>query len=429
MSVSYPLDSVVGDHHHGRGGGLKAVCSAHPLVLDETIRHGAEGDQVVLIEATCNQVNQDGGYTGKTPEQLYAEVRGLAGSYELDPSSLVLGGDHLGPNPWRALPATSAMAKAEELVRAFTAAGYTKIHLDASMKCGDDDPDRPLSPETVAERTAALAGAAEDAAQAAGADLLPRYVIGTEVPVPGGGQTDAEGIHVTSTSDLAETIALAEGAFKDRGISAAWERVRCVVAQPGVEFSDNELHEYDRAAAKALPGFIMDYPQLVFEAHSTDYQSPRSLHALVEDHFAVLKVGPGLTFAYREGIYALSMIEDELFGDNASQVRGVLEQAMLEDPRHWRSYYDSDPTQAAVARKYSRSDRSRYYWPVPSVTQAVDLMVRNLRGAGIPEELLSQYLPCQYTRVRIGELVGDPVDLLRDKVREVLDVYHAAVAR
>ena len=422
----YLLDRLVRDHHEGRHSGVASVCSAHPLVLDEAVRHGAEREGDVLIEATCNQVNQDGGYTGLTPSQFRSQVLATADRHGLTRSRLTLGGDHLGPNPWRHLPTARAMGKADELVRSFVAAGYSKIHLDASMKCGDDDADRPLPVHEIAARTARLAAVAEQVARDTEPEILPRYVIGTEVPVPGGGQSDAEGIHVTSTDDLAETISLAEAAFRSLGLGDAWSRVRCVVAQPGVEFSDTELYEFDPSAAAALPSFIEGHESLVFEAHSTDYQSAQSLRALVEDHFAVLKVGPGLTFAYREGVFALSTIEDQLLRTRSSDVRGVLENAMVADPTYWQGYYPSEPAAAALARQFSRSDRSRYYWPVARVVEAVDSMVNNLRRVSVPEELLSQYLPVQYARVRAHELTNDPIDLLRDKIREVLDLYAGA---
>ncbi len=54
------------------------------------------------------------------------------------PAGLILGGDHLGPNPWTRLPADQAMEKAAAMVAAYAAAGFTKIHLDASMACADD---------------------------------------------------------------------------------------------------------------------------------------------------------------------------------------------------------------------------------------------------------------------------------------------------
>ncbi len=417
------LDDLIAQQQAGRAIGMTSICSAHPLVLDETIRYGAQGSHVVLIEATCNQVNQDGGYTGMRPADFRSHVMLRAERHGLDQDRLLLGGDHLGPNPWRNEPVDAAMGKAKTLVTEFVSAGYTKIHLDASMKCGDDDEGAPLSPEVIADRTARLAAAAEAAAP--DRDAI-RYVIGTEVPVPGGAGAADGGIHVTRADDVAATIALTRQAFELNGVGDAWERVRLVVAQPGVEFSDAELFDYEPKAARHLAELIESQHGLVYEAHSTDYQTRESLCALVHDHFAVLKVGPGLTFAYREGAYALSFIEDELLGDEASGLRTVLDLAMTEDPSHWSAYYPSEPRAQALARRYSRSDRSRYYWPVPSVQSAVEQLMSNLREQQIPAEMVSQFLPTQYAEFRADRLELDPEELLRSKLREVLDDYLAA---
>lgn len=366
--TEHVLDTLAAAHRAGRPDGIASICSAHPLVLDETVRHGVEGEHVVLIEATCNQVNQDGGYTGLQPVEFLNQVVTLAERYGLPAERLVLGGDHLGPNPWKHLPAATAMAKSEELVEAFVTAGYSKIHLDTSIRCADDPPGA-LPPSLVAERAARLAVVAERAATAAGVQL--RYVIGTEVPVPGGEATGEHGLHVSTFDDVAETIEVTELAFASAGAADAWQRVRAVVAQPGVEFSDEELHTFAPGQASGLAQCLDGDVPLVFEAHSTDYQSRQSLRGLVVDHFAILKVGPGLTFAYREALFGLSYIEDELLGVDASGVRAVLDAAMLADPGYWRPFYPSEPAAAAHARRFSRSDRSRYYWPVSAVQRAV----------------------------------------------------------
>ena len=298
-------------------------------MLDETIRHGVDGDHVVLIEATCNQVNQDGGYTGLRPVDFRDQVVAPAERYGLSQERLVLGGDHLGPNPWKHLPAETAMAKSEELVHDFVAAGYSKIHLDTSMRCADDRPGA-LAPALIAERAARLAVVAERAAADVG--TAPRYVIGTEVPVPGGESAGGHGIHISTVDDVTETIEVTELAFAAAGVADAWRRVRAVVAQPGVEFSDEELYSYEPGQAAHLAPCLGGDVPLVFEAHSTDYQSRLALRGLVADHFAILKVGPGLTFAYREALFGLSYIEDELLGGGASGVREVLDAAMLADP-------------------------------------------------------------------------------------------------
>ena len=65
----------------------------------------------LLIEATCNQVNQDGGYTGMTPADFRRFVEGIAARTGFPADRLMLGGDHLGPNPWKSLPADQAMGQ------------------------------------------------------------------------------------------------------------------------------------------------------------------------------------------------------------------------------------------------------------------------------------------------------------------------------
>lgn len=408
------------------GTGLTSVCSAHPVVLAETLRHGAERDTTVLIEATCNQVNQQGGYTGLRPADFRRQVADLARAAGLADDRLLLGGDHLGPNPWKHLAADKAMGEAETLVTEFVRAGFTKIHLDTSMRCADDPPGA-LAPEVSAERAARLAVCAEQAAGAEDAeDNELRYVIGTEVPVPGGESAGAHGIEVSTAEAVAHTVDVTRAAFEQAGVGGAWPRVRAVVAQPGVEFSDVELHPYRPGQAAHLAGVLP--PEAVFEAHSTDYQTGAALAGLVADRFAVLKVGPGLTFAYREAVYALALIEDELCGAGASGVRRVLEKAMLAEPRWWQGFYpEDDPERAAYARAWSRSDRSRYYWPVPSVREAIDRMMDNLTHRGIPAELASQHLSWLIADEVPGvDVSAVPEQVLAAAVRRVLDVYAEA---
>ncbi|MGS9174597.1 class II D-tagatose-bisphosphate aldolase non-catalytic subunit, partial [Salmonella enterica subsp. enterica serovar Infantis] len=75
---------------------------------------------------------------------------------------LILGGDHLGPNCWQNEPADTSMEKSVELIKAYVAAGFSKLHLDASMSCADDP--TPLDPMVGANRAALLCQAAETTA-------------------------------------------------------------------------------------------------------------------------------------------------------------------------------------------------------------------------------------------------------------------------
>ena len=413
------LGEIARANRAGEGRGIWSVCSAHPLVLEACIDQALADGGPLLVEATCNQVNQEGGYTGMRPADFHRFVEGLAAARGLATDRLILGGDHLGPNPWRHEPAEVALAKAERLVALYVEAGFTKIHLDASMACAGD-PD-PLPPELIAQRAARLALAAESAGG------QPAYVIGTEVPVPGGAHETIDRLEVTRTPDLARTIAVHRAAFAAAGLDEAWERVLAVVVQPGVEFGSAQVVDFEPARARALAEAIAAVPDLVFEAHSTDYQTEQALRALVGCHFAVLKVGPGLTFALREALFALAAIEAELLPSDArSRLRETLEAAMLAAPGHWQGHYHGDAAALRLARAFSLSDRCRYYWPVPEVATAVEQLLANLAERSPPLPLLSQYLPRQCDAVRAGRLAPEPRALVRAHVREVAAAYARA---
>lgn len=426
---NYPLDQLVRAQKTGEALGITSICSANPFVIEAALRFSKDCGIPALIESTCNQVNQYGGYTGMKPLDFkgYLEREAFKVGYPFE--QVILGGDHLGPNVWRGEDAEEAMVKASVLVRDYVRAGYTKIHLDASMRCGDDPPDVPLDKQVSAGRTAELARVAEDAFKHQSTyGISPRYVIGTEVPAPGGIQSGDEFLSVTPAGEVEETIHLTKEEFCKRGLVDAWERVIAVVVQPGVEYGDQLIYEYKSDRAVELSHVIEGHDHLVYEAHSTDYQPREALKQLVRDHFAILKVGPALTFAFREAVFALSMIEKELLSDVAVEGEGsnlcnVLEQVMLDHPEHWEKYYTGGPEQQRFARKYSFSDRSRYYWTDPAIQEALNKLLMNLSQQSIPLTLLSQYLPVQYHRVREGQVANNPQALILDKITAVLSDY------
>ncbi len=424
------IRTILAENRKGSAVGVWSVCSAHSWVLEAALAESRHADWPALIEATSNQVNQFGGYTGKTPAVFAEEVQSLAAQAGLPSERLVLGGDHLGPYPWRKRPAAEAMANARTMVRDYVLAGFVKIHLDASMPCGGDAGPA-LVPEVAAQRAAELCQAAEAAwRQLPEESPAPLYVIGTEVPVPGGEQLSSHGPVPTKPEDVEETVEVHRAAFRGVGIEAVFERVIGLVVQPGVEFGSSEVFDYDRNRAKSLRERLPESPELVYEAHSTDYQTARALRELVEDHFAILKVGPWLTFAMREAVFALSQVEREWLGwrrgARVSRVPDALEEAMLKDPAHWKDYYAGDEGEAHLARKFSYSDRSRYYWPVPSVRAELDVLVRNLAEFPPPLNVLSQFLPAQCEAIRAGLLENNPESVIRDRVRGVLGIYATA---
>jgi len=422
-------DVLRGNRQSGKGG-IYAVCSAHPAVIEAAVQQSLEDGSVLLVESTSSQVNQFGGYTGLTPSQFAQFVHSAARNAGLPAEQVLLGGDHLGPFPWRQEISASALRKACALVHDCVLAGYQKIHLDASMPCSDDEKGS-FTERTVADRAAILCQAAMEAHQKLppGSPQLV-YVIGTEVPAPGGESVDTHSPAVTKAEDAHRTLEAFRLAFAERGLSSAWERVIALVVQPGVDFGSNAIFDYDRVKARSLSAALSKHPAIVFEAHSTDYQSPQALARMVEDHFAILKVGPWLTFAFREAVLALSAIERELFTtrseDQISQVRKALGAAMLRDPTHWRSYYRGDEDEVRRDLIYSYSDRCRYYWPQPAVQAEIARLLDNLKGRPIPHTLISQYLPLEYEVIRTGELQAVPEQMIQHHIRLVLRGYAQA---
>lgn len=411
--MTHPLTAIPRAFHEGRHLGITSVCSAHPIVIEAALRNAQGNDGPVLIEATCNQVNQDGGYTGMTPAEFRDFVHRIAEGVGFDPARLILGGDHLGPNPWKALPADDAMAKSEAMIAAYAQAGFTKLHLDTSMGCAGEP--TALDDKLTAERAARLASVAEDRA----GSVKPVYIIGTEVPVPGGATHALDHLEPTAPEAVARTHDVHRAAFEAAGLGAAFGRVIGLVVQPGVEFGHTDIVHFAPARARGLTQTLSDMPGLVFEAHSTDYQHPEALRALVSGGFAILKVGPWLTFALREALYALDAVADVLDGHPPmGRLMARMEEVMTASPANWNTYYHGTDREIWLHRHFSYSDRIRYYWPEAAAKEAVAGLMARLDGRDIPAPVLGQYLP--------GATGGTAHDILVDAVGRVLRLYDGA---
>ena len=416
---------LVARHKAGEPCGVVSVCSAHPLVIEAALlRASKSAATLMLVEATSNQVNQYGGYTGMTPADFRDFVFAIADGAGVARERILLGGDHLGPNPWTALPADEAMARADAMVEAYVAAGSRKIHADCSMSCAGDPV--PVPEEIIARRAARLIATAETAWRKVGGEP-PVYVIGTEVPVPGGAAQDLPELEVTSPQAALDTIHTHQRVFAEHGLSAVWPRVIALVVQPGVEFDHHKVVDYDRAKAAALSRAIEDLPTLLYEAHSTDYQTPKALAELVEDHFAILKVGPGVTFALREALWALDGIEREWLGEEyLSHFRRIVLEQMKANPANWSKYYHSAGRALQFDLQYSLSDRIRYYWPNPEIAKAQKKLFDNLAENPPPLSLISQYMPDAYAMIRNKGTEPTPANLVIAHIGTVLEGYYTA---
>ena len=409
-----------------------SYCSANKLVIEAILNQGKRFEDAIIIESTSNQVNQFGGYLGMTPEEFKDYVYEIADRIGFDRRKIILGGDHLGPQPWQDLPEKEALENSVELVRQCVLAGYTKIHLDTSMRVADDDINEKLETETIARRGAIMLEAAEkafDELSSKDSDAVhPVYVIGSEVPIPGGAQDQEAKMQITNPEDFRETVEVYQRVFNERGLGDKWQHVVAVVVQPGVEFGDEEVAFYDRGEAVMLVRELQNYPNLVFEGHSTDYQTPRKLAQMAEDGIAILKVGPALTFAMREALFAYSWIEKELIDDESkrSNFMEVLDRVMVEDPKDWKKYYHGSEKEKEIARKYSFSDRCRYYMSKPEVVEATEKLLETMSSVRIPLSMIKQYFPIQYIKIRDGRLKNEPKAVVYDRILEVVDDYNYA---
>ena len=429
--MKHPMQEMMEKRRQGIKCGIPSYCSANELVLEIALRRAKLLNTPVLIEATANQVNQYGGYTGMLPKDFYKLVLDMAAEIDLPEQMVILAGDHLGPLTWQNLPESEAMEKSIELVYQYARAGFTKIHLDTSMKVADDA-EGLLSTEVIARRGAVLYKAAIKGYEELKAEkpeaIRPVFVIGSEVPIPGGAQEAEDSLAVTSVAAFKDTVATYKRVWEEEGVGEGMNDVIAVVVQPGVEFGDDQVFLYDHDAAAELCAALREFPEVCFEGHSTDYQSRECLKAMVEDGIAILKVGPALTYGLREALFSMSLMENELVPEEErSNFIDVLEKVMLENPGNWQKHYHGDEKQLHLARKYSFSDRARYYIGQPEVVEAMNKLFANLNAHKIPLNMLHQYMPLTYAKVRDGELPLDAKELAMDGVTNFMLDYEYAV--
>lgn len=436
------LHTIAREWRNGKRAGIMSACTASPLCIEAALREAGRRGKPALIEATANQVNPEGGYTGMNAARYREFVLAIAKNAGFPEEMLILGGDHLGPLPYKGLAEDAAMANAEKLVYEYAAAGFSKLHLDTSMALSSDAAH--LGDELIARRAARLAraaarGFAERKRREPDA-LFPELIIGSEVPIPGGSQAgglqDAgdAGLAVTSPQAFRATVEAFKAAFAADGLESVWERVVGVVVQPGVEFGDDDVHIYNAQAAAALSAELRNHSGIIFEGHSTDYQPRSALREMARDGICILKVGPALTFYRREALFALAAIETELFDAGLipssrfpSRFPETLDAAMLAAPANWQNYYHGSAAEQRYKRKFSYSDRSRYYMSLPSITESTDRLFDNLSAVHLPYALLSQYMPAQAAKAQNGEIETTPRGLVLSRITDVIEDYREAL--
>jgi len=408
---------IAARNHAGEPVALCSVCTAHEEVLAICLETGARRGQPLAVEATSNQVNHQGGYTGLSPAEFAGRARRMADAAGCE---IVLGGDHLGPQAWRKGPAEAAMAEAETMVAAYVRAGFTKIHLDCSEGCAGEPAQLPDA--VTADRSARLAKVARDAAPDPGALI---FVVGTEVPPPGGARLDEAGDIPATTPEAARaTLDAHRAAFEEAGAADLVPLIAGLVVQPGVEFSPMAIHHLPMDRDPGLRAALAGWEGVTLEAHSTDYQHGQAYRRLAELGFGFHKVGPALTFAWRQGVYGLDILRGLAgLAPEEDTVPGVMEWLMMTDPGHWAGHYHGSPRAQRFARHFGLADRIRYYWPQPAARKSVDRLFRDLDGVELPAPMLAQVFDAQ-TLARAETFDGPQARrLVAAEVARALDPY------
>ena len=431
--MEHPLKKILEKRQQGIVTGIASFCTANKLVIETIFEHYNELNKYVLIECTANQVNQFGGYTNMTPADFVQYVYDIADKVDFPKDKIILGADHFGPLAWADKKEVEAIENAKELVKQAVLEGYTKIHLDTSMFLGSDDTSKRLSDEIIAKRGAILYDVCENAfnerLKKHPNSIHPVYVIGSEVPIPGGEFKEKNSLKVTSPQDFENTINAYNQQFKEFGLNDAWDNIIAVVVQPGVEFNNEDIHDYDRRKSMDLCEKLSKYPNLVFEGHSTDYQTSIKLKEMVEDGVAILKVGPALTFALREGLFTISLMEKELIKNEKSRANfiEILDKIMLEDPKDWVKYYNGTKYEKELQRKYSFSDRSRYYLSKEEINASIDKLFTNIDSSNIPLGMIKQYFKKDYLKIRNNNDFKKAKNLVKLNIKDVINDYDYAI--
>jgi len=382
------LQQLIESNLKGSAACSPSICSAHPDVLAASCLLAKAQDRDLIIEATSNQVNQFGGYTGMLPADFIEAVQKIAAEVDYPAERIVFGGDHLGPQVWRKESAEIAMQHAKDMMAAYVKAGFTKIHLDCSEGCAGEAAQ--VSDAISAERAKELAVVCMEHAPDPAA---LSFVVGTEVPPPGGARPEDEhGVQPTTAQAAMTTLDVHKAAFDGTGDAELWQRVIALVVQPGVEFAPDDIDHLNINSPDPLSEILPDYPGICFEAHSTDYQYPAVFSELGRRHFAILKVGPALTYAYREAIYALSKLDQWLHG--SAHISELMEAKMQANPKYWQGHYEAEDSQKLRnLLHFSYADRIRYYWTEPDIVAEVSALESRLESLKPDHCLLRAFVP------------------------------------
>ena len=401
MDARSYFTGIIESHRQGAAEGICSVNSSESLVLRAVVRQSLSGTMPLLVEH---------GENSQSPAEFAVNVEKLTQAEDFPVERLMLGGGRLHSCIRQRISRADFIQKTRQYVEECIRAGFGKIYLDADA-AGDGADVR-----EVAQTLAALCLSAEGATANENKSFSkPCYVIGMPPSI-------------SSVEKVSEIWQAASAAFATAGLDDAWQRVVALAVQPEIGFSDNHVVEYKTASCTDLRAFSEKDGSFVYQVPVADYQSGQALRRMVADHFAILCISPVLTFAMREALFSLAMIENEWMigkpGARLSNLIVELDKAMQLKPQHWKDYYTTgNGFDQMLARKYSYKDRSRMYWQVKDVQSALDQLFKNLSQNPPPLSLLKQFMPDLYWPLREGRLENDPEALVIDRIQQAYKPY------
>jgi D-tagatose-1,6-bisphosphate aldolase subunit GatZ/KbaZ len=397
---------------------LLAACPNSVAVLEAGVKVAAANNMPMLFAATLNQVDQEGSYTGWTPEEFVAQIDLFARKYEWH-GPLYPCLDHGGPwlkdlHTIAGLSLQETMDEVKQSLVACMRAGYQLLHVDPTV-------DRTLPQgenitiETVIARTVELIEHAERARERLG--LAPvSYEVGTE-EVHGG---------LVDYDNFQAFIEGLKTGLAGRGLQHAWPCF--IVGKVGTDLHTTDFSPQD---AQSLFEIVAPLGSLI-KGHYTDWVSNPADYPI--HGMGGANIGPEFTSEEYLALADLCAKEKDLGrGREAvhpSDFMAVLERAVYDSGR-WQKWLQPDeylghpPFQLAAEKgKHREMDsRSQQIWAALSPQRRSWLTQTGARYVWTAPPVVAARRKLYHN---LELIIPDPHAVVVDRIAQCMEKYVVA---
>ena len=99
---------------------------------------------------------------------------------------------------------------------------------------------------------------------------------------------------------------------------------------------------------------------------------------------------------------------------------------MVDNPKDWQNYYFGSEHDKELSRKYSFSDRSRYYMSREDIQSSMNRLFENIDSIDLPLGLIKQFFPNVFNKILTEDYPIDSKSLVKSNIIEVIDDYFYA---